>query len=175
MLCAISGDRFGLPIAWVLADPETPVSVSLTPEVVESFAASATPVARHFILSCGHPEALHRLAEAVPSLPIGFDPCHEGAIDRLLATSDFTGFVDGAVAQFPSAEMIYLDHRLALSAAEHDFDLIGAFHDRGKRIDAYTLKSADAADVVIAEQLLEMRADQITTDDPVGLEAALEG
>ena len=71
--------------------------------------------------------------------------------------------------------MIRLRLGLALFAAEHDFDLIGAFHDRGKRIDAYTLKSADAADVVIAEQLLEMGADQITTDDPVGLEAALEG
>ena len=174
-LCALIAAGQDISPAAVLQLDLKEDASALTPEVVKSFAASATPVARHFILSCGHPEALHRLAEAVPSLPIGFDPCHEGAIDRLLATRDFTGFVDGAVAQFPSAEMIYLDHRLALSAAEHDFDLIGAFHDRGKRIDAYTLKSADAADAAIAEQLLDMRADQITTDDPVGLEASLEG
>ena len=52
--------------------------------------------------------------------------------------------------------------------------LIAAFHAAGKRIDAYTLTSADAAAVAIARRLLDLRADQITTDDPVGLEKALE-
>ena len=40
-------------------------------KVVASFAASVTPVARHFILSGGHPAAIGRLADAVPTLRDG--------------------------------------------------------------------------------------------------------
>jgi glycerophosphoryl diester phosphodiesterase len=141
--------------------------------VVKSFAASVTPVARHFILSGGHPKAIGRLADAVPSLPMGYDPCHEGAIERLRTDRDFAGFVATALAAFPRAKMLYLDHHLVLFAAEHGFDLIAAFHAAGKTIDAYTLNRADAATATIAEQLLALRVDQITTDDPVGLERLL--
>jgi glycerophosphoryl diester phosphodiesterase len=141
--------------------------------VIETFARAIAPVARHFILSGGHPAAIGLLADAVPSLPIGFDPCHEGSIERLLASRDFTGFVADAVAAFPRAKMIYLEYRLVLFAAEHGFDLIAAFHQAGKTIDAYTLRHADAETAAIAERLLTLKADQITTDDPVGLERAL--
>jgi glycerophosphoryl diester phosphodiesterase len=141
--------------------------------VVDTFAAAVTPVARHFILSGGHPQAIGRLADAVPSLPMGYDPCHEGAIERLHADRDFAGFVATALAAFPRARMIYLDHRLVLFAAEHGFDLIAAFHAAERTIDAYTLTRADAATAVVAEQLLALKVDQITTDDPVGLERLL--
>jgi glycerophosphoryl diester phosphodiesterase len=172
-LCALIAAGQGISPEAVLQLDLKEDAAALTPDLVDAFAAAAAPVARHFILSCGHPEALRRLAQAVPNLPLGFDPCHEGAIDRLLATRDFSGFVAGAVAQFPAAEMIYLEHRLVLFAVEHGFDLIDAFHNAGKRIDAYTLKSAGPADVATARRLLDLRADQITTDDPVGLEAAV--
>ena len=115
------------------------------------------------------------LAEAVPNLPLGFDPCHEGAIDRLIAHKDFRGFVAEAVAPFPRAKMIYLEYRIVLFASEHGFDLVDAFHEAGKTIDAYTLKLADAATARIAERLLALKVDQITTDDPVGLDRLLRG
>jgi glycerophosphoryl diester phosphodiesterase len=174
-LCALIAAGQGISPEAVLQLDLKEGAAAITPEVVRTFAASAAPVARHFILSGGHPEAIRRLADAVPNLPLGFDPCHEGAIDRLLATRDFDAFVTDALAQFPAAEMIYLDHHLVLFAAEHDFDLIGAFHEPGKHIDAYTLTSADAANIEIAEKLLALKVDQITTDDPVGLEAVLGG
>jgi glycerophosphoryl diester phosphodiesterase len=79
------------------------------------------------------------------------------------------------VAQFPRAEMIYLEYRLVLFAAEHGVDLIDAFHAAGRRVDAYTLTTTGAAAVAIARRLVDSRADQITTDDPVGLERALAG
>jgi glycerophosphoryl diester phosphodiesterase len=91
------------------------------------------------------------------------------------AARDFAGFVAGAVAEFPRAEMIYLEYRLVLFAADHGVDLIDAFHVAGKRVDAYTLTTTDAAAVAIARRLLDLRADQITTDDSVGLEQALAG
>lgn len=173
-LCALLAAGQGIAPQAVLQLDLKESAAALTDAVVASLAAAATPVARHFILSGGHPEAIRRLADAVPNLPLGFDPCHEGAIDRLVQTRDFAGFVAGAVAEFPRAEMIYLEYRLVLFAAEHGVDLIAAFHYAGKRIDAYTLTSADAAATAIARRLLDLRADQITTDDPVGLEKALK-
>jgi glycerophosphoryl diester phosphodiesterase len=141
--------------------------------IATSFAAAISPIAQHFILSGGHPEAIARLAAGVPALPIGFDPCHEGAIERVLASRDFVAFVAHAVAEFPGARMIYLDYRLVLFAAEHGFDLVAAFHAAGKSIDAYTLTEASRETAAIATRLLELQVDQITTDDPVGLEELL--
>ncbi len=146
---------------------------ALDARVVDSFAASVTPVARHFILSGGHPKAIGLLADAVPALPMGYDPCHEGAIERLLASRDFTGFVADAVTAFPRAQMIYLEYRLVLGAVDEGFDIIAAFHGAGKTVDAYTLEAATAETAAIAQRLLALKVDQITTDDPAGLEELL--
>lgn len=146
---------------------------ALTPGVVATFARALAPVARHFILSSGDAGAVAALTGAVPGLRIGYDPCHRGAIERVRQTGDFAGFVAEAIAASPRAELVYLDFRLALGAAERGFDLIAAFQARGRRIDAYTIPRADAEGVAAAERLLAMRVDQITTDDPEGLGAAL--
>lgn len=140
---------------------------------VATFAASITPVARHFILSGGHPRAIAALGDAVPLLARGFDPCHEGTMEALLICRDFPAFVTGALAAAPGATTIYLEHRLVLFADAHGFDLIAAFHHAGKTIDAYTIKAANGESAAIAERLLALKVDQITTDDPVGLEALL--
>lgn len=146
---------------------------ALDDRVVGSFATAVTAIASHFILSGGHPRAIARLADAVPGLAVGFDPCHEGSIDRLAKTRDFTRFVADALAPFPQAEMIYLEHRLIAFGERHSFDLVAAFHAAGKRIDAYTLEVADRKTAATAEKLLALKVDQITTDDPVGLERLL--
>jgi glycerophosphoryl diester phosphodiesterase len=149
-------------------------AAALTPAVMAAFARSLAPVARHFILSAGDADAVRMLSADVPGLRIGFDPCHMGAIERLMASQDFAGFVAQAVAASPQAEMIYLDHRLVLVAADAGFDLIAAFHDAGRRVDAYTIQRADTAGVAAAARLTALKADQITTDDPEGLLAALD-
>ena len=141
---------------------------------VATFAASITPVARHFILSGGHPRAIAALGDVVPALAMGFDPCHEGTMEALLVGLDFPGFVAGALVAAPRATTIYLEYRLVLFAAHHGFDLIAAFHRAGKTIDAYTINVANGESAAIAERLLALKVDQITTDDPVGLEALLE-
>ena len=51
--------------------------------------------------------------------------------------------------------------------------MIAGFQAAGRRVDAYTLQRADAEGVAVARRLLALRVDQITTDDPEGLAAAL--
>ena len=145
------------------------------PRDIATFIASVSPVARHFIISGGNAAAVGRLADEVPTLEVGYDPCHEGAIERLIESRDFAGFVADALATSPRATMIYLEYRLVLFAAETGFDLVAAFHAAGKRIDAYTLNEATTESAAIAERLLALQVDQITTDDPAALEALLAG
>jgi glycerophosphoryl diester phosphodiesterase len=140
---------------------------------VAAFSRIVAPVAPRLILSSGDSEAVRRLSAGVEGLRIGHDPCHFGAIERLRESRDFAGFVAGALADAPNAEMIYLDHRLVLAAEEAGTDLIAAFHAAGRRVDAYTIQRADAAGVAVTRRLLALRVDQITTDDPEGLSEAV--
>lgn len=147
----------------------------LGPAEVTAFATAVAPVARHFILSGGSAETVALLARAVPGLATGYDPCSEAAIAALQEDENFADFVAGAVVAAPEARMIYLDHRLVLWAADLGFDLVAAFHAAGRTIDAYTLNETNPTTVAEAERLLALEVDQITTDDPAGLEAALGG
>jgi glycerophosphoryl diester phosphodiesterase len=146
---------------------------ALDPETIAGFAAALAPVARSFILSSGDAASVNMLTSAVPGLRIGYDPCHKGAIDQLMADHDYAAFVAAAVAASPRAELDYLEYRLVLAAEDEGFDLIGAFHAHGRRVDAYTINRADTAGIEVAERLLALKADQITTDDPEGLAKGL--
>ena len=131
-------------------------------------------MARHFILSSGDADAVRLLAAGVPGLRIGYDPCHQGAHrapDARAATTRPSSPTRSPPRRTPSS--IYLDHALVLAAADDGFDLVAAFHAAGRRVDAYTIQRADAAGLAAARRLLALRVDQITTDDPEGLHAAL--
>lgn len=148
-------------------------AAALNPAVVANFAKALGPVARHFILSSGDAESVRVLTDSTPGLRIGYDPCHKGALERLMETRDYAGFVADAVAASPKSELDYLEYRLVLEADRDGFDIIGAFHAHGRRIDAYTVRRADGDGMAVIERLLELRVDQITTDDPEGVAAAL--
>lgn len=134
-----------------------------------TFHEAVGPVARHMILSSGDAKAVQLLTADVPGIRIGYDPCHDGALERLAESRDFAGFVRDAVAASPHAEMIYLAYPLVLEAQRLGFDIVAAFHAEARRIDAYTIKKADAVGQDVVEQLLSLKVDQITTDDPEGL------
>jgi glycerophosphoryl diester phosphodiesterase len=134
-----------------------------------TFRRAVGPVARHMILSSGDAEAVHLLTKDVPGIRIGYDPCHDGALERLAQSRDFSGFVRDAVTASPSAEMIYLAYPLVLEAHRLGYDIVAAFHAENRRIDAYTINKADAVGRERVEQLLALKVDQITTDDPEGL------
>ena len=136
---------------------------------LSTFRAAVGPVAQHMIVSSGDAEAVRLLTESTPGIKIGYDPCHDGALDRLAQTQDFAGFVRDAVAASPRAEIIYLAYQLVLEADRQGFDMVGAFHAAGRRIDAYTINKADDVALPKVRRLLELKVDQITTDDPEGL------
>lgn len=142
---------------------------ALDERAIANFRASVTPVGRHMILSSGDAASVRALSEGTAGLRIGYDPCHAGALDRLAVSRDFAGFVRDAVAASPRAEMIYLAFPLVLEASRQGFDIVAAFHEHGRRIDAYTIIRADAEAKAQVEELLALRVDQITTDDPEGL------
>ena len=141
----------------------------LTDSVVGNFSRSIRAVAGKMILSSGDAQSVSLLTEATPELKVGYDPCHDGAMERLMVSRDFAGFVRDAVAASPRAEMIYLAFPLVMEADRSGFDIIGVFQEHGRRIDAYTIKTADANSRPIVERLLDLKVDQITTDDAEGL------
>lgn len=145
----------------------------LDAETVAKFAHDIGPVAPSMILSSGDAAAVALLTDATPGLKVGYDPCHDGALERLAETRDYAGFVADAVAASPKAEMIYLEWRLVLAAADDGFDFVAAFHAHNRRLDAYTIKLADKEGLATIERLLALKVDQITTDDPEGVFAAL--
>ena len=138
---------------------------------IATFKRAVAPVARHMILSSGDAEAVRLLAGGVAGLRIGYDPCHDGALDRLALSQDFAGFVRDAVAASPQADMIYLYFELVLEADRLGFDIVAAFHGENRRIDAYTINKADQVALPKVQRLLALKVDQITTDDPEGLSA----
>ncbi len=146
---------------------------ALDEAAIASFKESVAPVARHMILSSGDAESVRLLTGGVEGLRIGYDPCHDGALERLAQSRDFVGFVRNAVAASPRAEMIYLYFGLVLEADRQGFDIVAAFHAEGRRVDAYTINRANAESQPKVARLLELKVDQITTDDPEGLLALM--
>lgn len=144
---------------------------ALDPETVAKFGRSVSPVARNMIVSGGDAEAIRILTDAAPGLLSGYDPSDDLDKTSVRDVARLRRFVDEALATAPDADFIYLYWQIVTIAAEVGFDIVGAFHAAGKRIDAWTIKAADAGTKPAVEQLLDCKVDQITTDDPEGLVA----
>ncbi len=140
---------------------------------IANFRRATLPVAKSIIVSSGSAAAVKLLTDAVPGMKIGYDPCHDDSLATLQRTGDFATFVADALAASPNAEMIYLAWEIVIAADTAGFDMIGAFHAGSRRVDCWTIKASDPASVATVERLLALRTDQITTDDPEGLCAAL--
>ena len=137
------------------------------------FAQAVRPVARHMILSGGDAQAVRLLSAATPGLAAGYDPCLDGAMEQVMASGHYAGFTQNALNTAPWASMFYLHYELVFAAEDAGFDMIAAFHEAGKTVDAWTIKGSDPEDQARAERLLALKADQITTDDADGLFRAL--
>jgi glycerophosphoryl diester phosphodiesterase len=162
------------PAAVLQLDLKTP-AVELTTADIAAFAAALGNLGRSVILSSGDAMAVARLAEAVPGLRIGHDPCEGPAMVRLQTSGDHATFLREALAESPDAEMIYLAIPLILRAQDAGHDLVAAFQVEGRRVDAYTLEDATSARMPVLRRLLDLKVDQITTDDPCGLERLASG
>jgi glycerophosphoryl diester phosphodiesterase len=160
------------PQALLQLDLKTP-DADLTTADVAGFSRAVGPLAGQMILSSDDATAVARLAAATPGLLTGRDPCHGAHVARLRTRADFTAFAATALATAPEAMMIYLAVPLVLAAEEAGIDLIAACHTTGKKVDAYTVQRAESAVLPDPRRLLALGVDQITTDDPMGLERLL--
>jgi glycerophosphoryl diester phosphodiesterase len=140
---------------------------------IANFRRATMPVARNIIVSSGSAAAVRLLTDAVPGMRSGYDPS-----DNLSEAGPHTPellrqFVDDAVAASPAADLVYLYWGIVTLSDDIGFDIVDAFHQHGKRIDAWTIQASDPASVAVVERLLSLKVDQVTTDDPEGLCAAL--
>ncbi len=155
------------------AHPETLIQLDLKvgaeaidDACVAAFAATLSGIAPCFILSGGDRVAVGRLGRATVGLNLGFDPCNQGTVGEIEAGADLQAFVADALDALPEASLIYLDYRAVLLADRRGVDLIAAFHAAGKRIDAYTLDLHHPGADDSLKRLIELKADQITTNEP---------
>lgn len=171
-LCALLAQEPPHPDALLQLDFKEDMA-ALDPATIAAFGRTVAPVARHMILSGGDFASVDALTGAAPGLHMGYDPCHGDSLGQLQATGDFAGWIGAALTTAPKASLIYLAHEIVTAAADAGFDLIGAVHAAGRRVDAYTIQRVTPASLALVRRLLALRADQITTDDPEGLAQAL--
>lgn len=171
-LCRLMADGEVHPDALLQLDYKEDETV-LDARALDNFARATTPVARNMIVSSGSARAVAMLTGAVPGMRSGFDPSDETRFKAALAGGKLQGFVDQAVAALDGTDLIYLYWEIVTGAADAGFDIVDAFHKHGKRIDAWTIREASAAMKPVVARLLELRVDQITTDDPEGLVALM--
>lgn len=173
-LCSLLASGPVSPDALLQLDYKEDANV-LDERAIANFARATTPVANNMIVSSGSAKAVKMLTDAVPGMRSGFDPSDEGKFTSALASGELQDFVDDAYAAAPDADLIYLYWEIVTLAADAGFDIVAAFHEHGQRVDAWTIRSVDEASLKVVERLLALRVDQITTDDPEGLAAALGG
>jgi glycerophosphoryl diester phosphodiesterase len=171
-LCALLDDEPAHPEALLQLDFKEG-RAAIDDETVRTFANTLKNHAGAMILSGGDFAAIDLLANAVPGLKIGYDPCHGDSLDRLKLSGDYDSFIEDALATAPDAELIYLHHEIILQADRDGFDMIAAVHADHRRVDAWTLNKVDAPTIAKAQRLIALRVDQITTDDPEGLHSVL--
>ncbi len=146
---------------------------ALDAEIIAGLGGAVGDLGRHMILSGGDLAAVRALTEAAPGLRMGYDPCHGAALEMLRRTGDFAGWIGAALRTAPGAELIYLAHEIVMAADDASVDLIGMVHAAGRRVDAYTIQRVTPDSVALARRLVGLGVDQITTDDPEGLCAAM--
>lgn len=146
---------------------------ALDPRTVAGFGEAIGDLGPHMILSGGDLAAVTALVRAAPDVRMGYDPCHGGSLEALRASGDFAGWIAEALAAAPGAELIYLAHEIVVAADDAGVDLIALVHAQGRRVDAYTIQRVTSESLRLAARLVALKADQITTDDPEGLAAAM--
>ena len=171
-LCALLVQHPPAPGASLQLDVKERLA-ALDAPTLANFARAVEPVVDTMIVSGGDAAAIAALAGATPGLAVGHDPCHGESVARLRATADFAGFIADGLAEAPAASVIYLAHEIVAAADLAGFDMIGACHAEGKRVDAWTIQRVTPSSLARCERLIALGVDQITTDDPDGLATAL--
>jgi glycerophosphoryl diester phosphodiesterase len=113
----------------------------LSDAVVAEFAGLFAGLGQSLTVSGNDWAAVKRLAEGVPGIGIGYDPCELFEAREMHSPADAARLVEVTERIASEADTIYLDYRLIFAAERLDFDIVEAFHRRGRKIDAWTLNT----------------------------------
>lgn len=141
----------------------------LSHSVVDGFADTLAGLGPNLTLSGGDWPAVKCLAERVPAIGTGYDPCELPEARRLENRADVAKLVDVTEQTACDANTIYLDYRLILVAERLGYDVVDAFHRHGQKVDAWTLNTDQPDCIGTLRRLVELGIDQITTDEPIKL------
>lgn len=150
-------------------------------EGVETLAGTVTGSPLPFIVSGDSTELIVTLAETLPELRRGIDPTDRLAdLFRRGDRRQAAKLLEDEIAGPAKPEIVYLSWQLILHASEGGVDLVGICHDAGKRVDAWTYNLADTASGFSDREwrefsrLLMLGVDQISTDEAIATQRALE-
>jgi glycerophosphoryl diester phosphodiesterase len=142
---------------------------TLTVKAVANFAAAVGPVARACLLSGGDWAAVQQLGAHVPGLRLGYDPIDEMAHRQLDTAESISAFLEEVVAMAPSAATYYLDYRFVSAAVDRGVNAVRRLQVAGAMVDIWTLDPTTPEIETVLPAMIATGADQITTNDPVGL------
>jgi glycerophosphoryl diester phosphodiesterase len=143
--------------------------------LVEHFAGAGSSI----IVGCHDLDLIIAVKERLPGLRRGIDPT-----DKLIEIYRDNGLkaveadLRSDLAGPTEPDTIYLAWPLILRAASEGLDLIGLCHDVGKLVDAWTFNLQNAAKGFDTDEarhfaaLMDLKPDQITTDEPIATERA---
>jgi glycerophosphoryl diester phosphodiesterase len=160
----------GFSSASLQLDLKEPLA-GITDRAVSRFADAVGPIARMCVLSGTDWSAVRRLGSAIPRLRLGWDP-----LDLLAArASDLVGgeavapFIDEMLTVAGEAAWFYLHHGFVTTALSHGVNPVARLKANGANVDVWTL-DPDTPDIAtVMGVVLTAGADQITTNDPLGL------
>jgi glycerophosphoryl diester phosphodiesterase len=119
---------------------------------------------------------LDRLRIAMPELARGYDPLALYGFGKRIP-DDRAGFekiADEMVRLAPDAAIFYLQADLILAALRTGVDLVAAAHAAGAEVDAWTVDTTPPGVRDALTTLLDLRVDQITTNEPDMLAPLIE-
>lgn len=159
------------------------------------------PLGERVLVSSGADWHLRRLRALSPRLDLGFDigfyldyrpdgadeqqpPFRLGAYgyhdDHLLATRRLLSparYLDERcqllLSALPSASTWYVSYRLLIRCLQDGFNMVDWLHQRGLKLDAWTIDSHHPNGIESARMLLDAGIDQFTTNTPTALRDSL--
>jgi glycerophosphoryl diester phosphodiesterase len=169
---ASAARQAGRTNALLQLDLKDPAS-ALTSRGVASFTELVEPIASDCILSGTDWQAVQRLAQAAPGLKVGYDPYDDAEGRDLSAAAGVRSFLEEVLAIGPVATF-YLHHRFVTRALSLGVNPIEVLKANGATVDVWTLDPDTTGIELILPEVIAAGADQITTNDAVGMEEMWE-
>jgi len=142
---------------------------SITDDAVRSFAETIGPIAPISLLSGTEWTDVERLGAEVRGLRLGYDPYDVAEGRTLNGRNAIAAFVEEVFATAPAASAFYLHYRFVSAALAHGVDPVAILKSAGAKIDVWTLDPTMPEIETILPQMMAGGADQITTNDPIGM------